>query len=254
MSKVIAIAQHKGGVGKTVTTVNLGASLAELGKRVLVIDIDPQASLTQSFGNNPSELEHSIYNALAQTDLPLDAVMLDTTVADLKLIPSHINLSVAEMEFSGRVGRERILTKKLDPIRDSFDFILIDCPPTLSLLTINALAAADSVILPIQCELLTVYGLKYLIDTIKLVREEVNPNLEIEGYLLTMYDGRTRLGDEVVQNIRLTFGSDVFDTVIRRRIILAEAPASGKPITSYARASEGADDYRELAQELLRRG
>lgn len=253
MSKIIAMSQHKGGVGKTVSTINLGATLAEIGKKVLLVDMDPQAALTQSLGFNPAELELSIYDALAHTEVAMNQVMMKSQVDNLELVPSHINLAVADLQFAGRVGRERILRKKLDSVRDKYDFILIDCPPTLGLLTINALAAADSVIMPIQCELLSLYGLKHLLDTIQLVREEVNDCLQIKGFLLTMYDGRTRLSRDVEENVRETFGSLVFETVIRRRIKLAEAPAAGQPITVFASSSDAASDYRRLARELLNR-
>lgn len=253
MGKVIAVSQHKGGAGKTVTCVNLGASLAEMGKAVLLVDTDPQAALTLSLGINPTELKRSIYDALAHADVPLSEIVLNSQVAGLAVVPSHINLAVADLQFGGRVGRERMLRKKLDPMRHDYDFILIDCGPTLGLLTINALAAADSVIIPIQCELLSLYGLKHLLDTINLVREELNEGLEIEGFLLTMYDARTRLSEEVAENIRKTFGDQVFHTVIRRRVKLAEAPAAGSPITVYAGHSEAAEDYRNLAKELLNR-
>lgn len=254
MAKVIAIAQHKGGAGKTVTTVNLGASLAELGKRVLAVDTDPQAALTISLGINPTNLERSIYDALADANVPLGDIVLNSQIDNLSIAPSHINLAVADLEFGGRVGRERMLRKKLDPVRPYYDFILIDCGPTLGLLTINALAAADSVLIPIQCELLSLYGLKHLLDTIDLVREELNEDLVIEGFLLTMYDARTRLSKEVTENIRKTFGDQVFQTIIRRRIKLAEGPAAGSPVTIYAGRSEAAEDYRNLAKELLTRG
>ncbi|MFQ5613216.1 MAG: ParA family protein [Anaerolineae bacterium] len=251
MGKVIAVSQHKGGAGKTVTCVNLGACLAEMGKFVLLIDTDPQAALTLSLGINPTELERSIFDVIARPNLPLSEVVLNSQVSGLAVCPSHINLAVADLQFGGRVGRERMLKKKLDPVRDDYDFILIDCGPTLGLLTINALTAADSVLIPIQSELLSLYGLKHLLDTIKLVCEELNENLEIEGFLLTMYDARTRLSEEVAENVRRTFGNQVLDTVIRRRIKLAEAPAAGSPITVYAGHSEAAEDYRNLARELL---
>jgi chromosome partitioning protein len=254
VSKVVALAQHKGGVGKTSTCINLGACLAEAGKRVLLIDMDPQAALTESFGINPAQLKLSVYDVLADTDLPLGNILLETSIAGLAIAPSHINLAVADLQFGGRVGRERILRKKMDSIRQDYDYIFIDCAPTLGLVTINALAAADSVIVPIQCELLSIYGLKYLLDTIALVQQEVNEGLTIEGYLLTMYDARTRLSEEVAQNVRQTFGEQVFETVIRRRIILAEAPAAGRPITEYASSSDSADDYRRLAKELMNHG
>lgn len=253
MSKIIAMSQHKGGVGKTVSTINLGAALAEIGKKVLLVDMDPQAALTQSLGFNPAELDLSIYDVLAHSEVAMSEVMMKSQVDGLELVPSHINLAVADLQFAGRVGRERILRKKLDPVRDGYDFILIDCPPTLGLLTINALAAADSVIMPIQCELLSLYGLKHLLDTIELVREEVNDSLQIGGFLLTMYDGRTRLSRDVEENVRETFDSLVFKTVIRRRIKLAEAPAVGQPITVFASRSDAAKDYRHLARELLSR-
>ena len=254
MGKVIALAQHKGGIGKTSTCVNLGASMAEVGRKVLLIDIDPQAALTQSLGINPSDLRQSIYDVLANAELSLCEVLVETEVPGLAIVPSHINLAVADLQFSGRVGRERMLKKKLDPVREQYDFVFIDCGPTLGLLTINALAAADSVIIPIQTELLSVYGLKHLLDTINLVKEEINNELEIEGYLLTMYDARTQLSKGVAENVRSTFGDQVFETVIRRRVKLAEAPAAGKPITIYARRSDAAQDYRQLAKELLNHG
>jgi len=255
MSKVVAVSQHKGGVGKTITCASLGASLTEIGNvTVLLVDLDPQAALTQSLGINPAKLERSIYDAMAGADLPLSDIVIETQIPGLALVPSHINLAVAELEFGGRVGRERLLKKKLDPIRDDYDFALIDCGPNLGLLTINALTAADSVIIPIQCEVLSLYGMKHLLDTINLVREELNEGLVLEGVLLTMYDSRTRISQDVVDNVRQTFGQQVFETIIRRRIKLAEAPATGTPITVYAAQSEAAEDYRNLAREMLKRG
>ena len=251
MGKTTALVQHKGGVGKSSTCVNLGASLAEMGKHVLLVDMDPQAALTQSFGVNPAELPKSIYDVLASADLRLAEIVIQSKITGLSIVPSNINLAVADLQFGGRVGRERMLKKKLDPLKQQYDWILIDCGPTLGLLTINALAAADSVIIPIQCEFLSLYGLKHLLDTINLVREEINDDLTIEGYLLTMYDARTRLSEDVAQNVRQTFGYKVFETVIRRRTKIAEAPATGSPITVYAGHSEAAEDYRNLARELL---
>ncbi|MHB1357148.1 MAG: ParA family protein [Anaerolineae bacterium] len=251
MGKIMALAQHKGGIGKTSTCVNLGACLAEMGQRVLLVDIDPQAALTQSMGINPAELSRTIYDVLANPDLPLAEIIIPSKIAGLGVVPSNINLAVADLQFSGRVGRERMLKKKLTPIKGNYDLILIDCGPTLGLLTINALAAADAVIIPIQCELLSLYGLKHLLDTINLVKQEINDDLAIEGYLLTMYDARTRLSADVAENARQTFGDLVFKTVIRRRSKIAEAPATGNPITVYANHSEAAEDYRQLARELL---
>ena len=254
MGKIIALAQHKGGIGKTSTCVNLGACLAEIGQRVLLVDIDPQEALTQSLGINPAELEHSLYDALANPDLPLSEIVIPTQLTGLEVVPSNINLAVADLQFAGRVGRERILKKKLDPLKGEYHIILVDCGPTLGLLTINALAAAHSVIIPIQCELLSIYGLKHLLDVVELVKQEINEDLAIEGYLLTMYDGRTRLSADAAENVRRTFGDQVFQTVIRRRVKIAEAPATGSPITVYASHSEAADDYRQLAKELLSHG
>ncbi len=251
MGKTTALVQHKGGVGKSSTCVNLGASLTEMGKRVLLVDLDPQAALTQSLGVNPAELEKSIYDVLASADMRLAEIVIQSAISGLFIVPSNINLAMAELQFGGRVGRERILKKKLDPLKQQYDWILLDCGPTLGLLTINALAAADSVIIPIQCEFLSLYGLKHLLDTINLVKEEINENLTIDGYLLTMYDARTRLSEEVAQNVRRTLGDKVFETVIRRRTKIAEAPATGSPVTVYAGHSEAAEDYRKLAKELL---
>jgi chromosome partitioning protein len=253
MGKVIAVAQHKGGAGKTATCVNLGASLAEMDKHILLIDLDPQASLTISFGFNPADLDQSIYDVLANPDLALDAIILNSQSSGVSIAPSHINLSVANLEFAGRIGRERILKKKIDPIKDRYDYIFLDCGPSLGLLTINALCAADSALIPIQSELLSVYGLRHLLNTIDLVREELNPDLAIEGFLLTMYDARTRMSKGVEDNIRGTFGDQVFNTIIRRRVRLAEGPALGEPITIHAPRSEGAEDYRNLAKELVSR-
>jgi len=254
VARVIAVAQHKGGAGKTVTCVNLGASLTELGKDVLLVDIDPQAALTLSLGINPANLEQSIYDVLADPGLSLEKIILNSQIPHLFVAPSHINLAVASLQFGGRIGRERLLKKKLDPLRSNYGFIFLDCPPALELLTINALAAADSVIIPIQCELLSLYGLKHLLETITLVQGELNEGLDIEGFLLTMYDARTRLSKEVMENVQKTLGDKVFQTVIRRRVKLAEAPAAGSPITLYAGRSEAAEDYRDLAKELLSRG
>lgn len=253
MGKIIAVAQHKGGAGKTVTCVNLGASLAEMGKSVLLVDLDPQASLTTSFGINAADLDQSIYDVLAKPDLGLEEIILNSQSPGVAIAPSHINLSVANLEFAGRIGRERILKKKIKSVENDYDYIFLDCGPSLGLLTINALTAADSILIPIQCEVLSVYGLKHLLNTIDLVKEELNQDLVIEGFLLTMYDARTRMSKGVEDNVRGTFGDQVFETIIRRRIRLAEGPAVGEPITVHAPRSEGAEDYRNLAKELITR-
>ena len=253
MAKVICIAQHKGGTGKTVTCINLGAAIAELGKNVLLMDLDPQASLTVSMGINPVGLTHSMHKVISDPAFPIEHIITNSQVPNLAIAPSHIDLAVVETQLAARIGREKALYKKLAPIRNNFDYIFLDCPPSLSLLTLNALAAADSIIIPIQCQPLALYGVKHLLQVISTVREELNENLAIEGILLTMLDRRTRLSREVAEQVRATFHEMVFQTVIYQRIKLAEGAVQGNPITVYASFSEGADDYRNLAKEFLER-
>ncbi len=253
MTRIIAIVSQKGGVGKTATAQNLGWELAQNRKRTLLVDFDPQSNLTSGFGISLTEPRLTVYNAMQEPDKASRCVeQLDDY---LYILPANLDLAGAELQLGNQMFAERNswLRDGLRTLVDQYDFILIDCPPTLGLLTINALAAADSVIMPIQCELLSLYGLKHLLDTIQLVREEVNDRLQIEGFLLTMYDGRTRLSRDVEENVRETFGSLVFEAVIRRRIKLAEAPAAGQPITVFAPNSDAAADYRQLARELLNR-
>jgi len=250
MGKVIAVAQHKGGTGKTVTCVNLGAALAEIGRKVLLVDVDPQASLTISFGISPPELDQSIYNVLADPECSLEEIIMEGQPDGVFVAPSHIDLAAADLEFAGQIGREKKLAKVLSPFKDQYDYTLLDCGPTLNLLAVNALTAADSVLIPIQCELLSVYGLSHLLKTIDVIREELNQDLSIEGFVLTMYDARTIISERVVENIRARFGDQVFQSIIRRRVKLAEGPASGTPIIVHAPRSDGAKDYRELAREL----
>ena len=250
MGKIIAVAQHKGGTGKTTTCINLGASLCDMGKTVLVVDLDPQASLTVSLGINPLQVEKSIHQVLVDPNVDMKDAILRPTL-NFFVVPSHLDLAMAESELVGKIGREKALHKKLAPLKEDFDYIFIDCPPTLGILVVNALAAADSVLIPIQCEPLTFYGVKHLIQIINLVREEVNPALKIEGVIRTMYDRRTKLSEEVSDSIQQTFGDLVFSTIIYRHVKFAEGPVHEIPINFYASRSAGADEYRNLAKELL---
>jgi len=253
MGKVIAVAQHKGGTGKTTTCLNLGASLCDLGKSVLVIDLDPQASLTVSLGINPLEVEKSIHQVLVDPGVDMKDAVIRRLTLNFFVVPSHVDLAMAESELVGRIGREKTLEKKLAPLKKDYDYIFIDCPPTLGVLVVNALAAADSVLIPIQCEPLTFYGVKHLLQVINLVREEVNPALKIAGILRTMYDRRTKLSEEVSVSIQEALGDLVFNTIIYRHIKFAEGPVHEMPINFYASKSAGADEYRDLAKELLAR-
>lgn len=251
MGKIIAVAQHKGGTGKTTTCINLGASLCDMGKTVLVVDLDPQASLTVSLGINPLQVEKSIHQVLVDPNVDMKDAILRRPTLNFFVVPSHLDLAMAESELVGKIGREKALHKKLAPLKEDFDYIFIDCPPTLGILVVNALAAADSVLIPIQCEPLTFYGVKHLLQIINLVREEVNPALKIEGVLRTMYDRRTKLSEEVSDSIQQTFGDLVFSTIIYRHVKFAEGPVHEIPINFYASRSAGADEYRNLAKELL---
>ena len=251
MGKIIAVAQHKGGTGKTTTCINLGASLCDMGKTVLVIDLDPQASLTVSMGIDPLQVEKSIHHVLVDPSVDMKDAMQRRPTLSFFVVPSHLDLAMAESELAGKIGREKALHKKLSPLKEQFDYIFIDCAPTLGILAINALAAADSVLIPIQCEPLTFYGVKHLLQIIDLVREEVNPALKIEGVLRTMYDRRTKLSEEVSSSILQTFGDLVFATIIYRHVKFAEGPVHEMPINFYATRSAGAVEYRNLAKELL---
>ncbi len=253
MGKIIAVAQHKGGTGKTTTCLNLGASLCDLGKTVLVVDLDPQASLTVSMGINPTQVEKSIHDVLVDPKLEMKDAMIRRPTLSFFVVPSHLDLAMAESELAGKIGREKSLQKKLAPLKGDFDYIFIDCPPTLGILTVNALTAADSVLIPIQCEPLTLYGVKHLLQIINLIREDVNPALKIEGVLRTMYDRRTKLSEEVSDSIKETFGDLVFSTIIYRHIKFAEGPVHELPINFYASNSPGAAEYRCLAKELFER-
>ena len=250
MSRVYAVANQKGGVGKTTTVVSIGAYLAAAGKRVLLVDIDPQANATSSLGFDKNSLQRSIYHAIVD-DLPLERILTLTKRLGLDLIPSNPALAGAEIELVGMMAREHRLKRALSPLRDRYDYVLIDCPPSLGLLTVNALTAADEVIIPVQCEYLPMEGLAQLLYTIELVRVNLNPKLGIRGLLMTMYDARTSLAQQVVDEVRAHFSSKVFRTVIPRSVRLSEAPSYGEPILDYAPNSPGGLAYQALAQEIV---
>jgi chromosome partitioning protein len=254
MGKIIAVAQHKGGTGKTTTCINLGASLCDMGKSVLIIDLDPQASLTVSVGIDPLQVEKSIHQILVDPAVDVKSTIIKKENLSFSVVPSHVDLAMAEAEMAGMIGREKILQKKLVPVKNDFDYIFVDCPPTLGILVLNALAAADSVLIPIQCEPLTLYGVKHLLQVINLIKEEINPGIKIEGVLRTMYDRRTKLSQDVSESIVQTFGDLVFSTIIYRRTKFAEGPLHEMPINDYASKSIGAEEYRNLAKEILSRG
>jgi len=252
MGKIIAIANQKGGVGKTTTSVNLAASLAALEKKVLLIDIDPQANSSNGVGIDSKKNENTIYEILID-NLDPKLTILDTELDYLKLIPSHINLVGAEIEMINLENRENILKKALLTIKDDFDYLIIDCPPSLGLLTLNSLTAADSVLIPVQCEYYALEGLGQLLNTISIVRYHLNPGLEIEGVLLTMHDSRLRLSNQVVDDVKSHFGKKVFDTLITRNVRLSESPSHGKPVLLYDAISQGSKNYLSLASEVINR-
>lgn len=249
MSQVYAAANQKGGVGKTTTVVNLGAYLAEAGKRVLLVDVDPQANATSSLGVDKNALRSSIYDAIIG-DTPLESVLTLTERLGLDLIPSAPALAGAEIELVSMFSREHRLQRALQPVRERYDYVLIDCPPSLGLLTINALTAADEVIIPIQCEYLPLEGLTQLLRTVDLVRRNLNPELGIKGLLMTMFDARTNLAQQVVDEVRRHFPDSTFRTIVPRSVRLSEAPSYGEPILDYAPSSPGAVAYRALAREI----
>lgn len=253
MPHVYALANQKGGVGKTTTAVNLAAYLAAAGKRVLLIDCDPQANATSSLGFSADELEASLYDALIE-QTPLDHVIMLTGQLLLDLVPSAPKLAGADVEMVSMIGRERLMQRLLEPVLKRYDHVVMDCPPSLSLLTVNALTAASSgVIIPIQCEYLPLEGLGRLTHTIGLVREHLNPKLRISGIIMTMFDGRTNLAQDVVNEVRQHFPNETFETIIPRSVRLSEAPSYGQPILAYAPASPGALAYQAMANELLAR-
>jgi chromosome partitioning protein len=251
VGKIISLANQKGGVGKTTTTISLGAALGELGQRVLLVDFDPQGALSVGVGVNSPELDQTVYNLILDRSIGFEDVVQKTNVSGVDLLPGNIDLSAAEVVLVSEVAREQVLKRALAPVRHDYDFILIDCPPSLGLLTINALTASDSVVIPLECEFFALRGMALLVDTIEKVRDRLNPELEIEGIVATMYDGRTHHSREVLDRVRAAFGARLFKTVVPRTIRFAEAPVAGEPITTYAGDSKGAAAYRSLAKEVL---
>lgn len=249
MGKVIAVANQKGGVGKTTTAVNVSTILAKKGKRVILIDADPQGNATSGLGVD-KETEYSTYDLLVD-DVDIISVLQDTCVKTLKICPSNVNLAGAEVELVSKMSREQRLKEKIDTIRDDVDFVIIDCPPSLGLITLNAFTAANSVLIPVQCEYYALEGLGQLINTIELVKKHLNKNLEIEGAVLTMYDVRTNLSNQVVREVKRYFDDKVYKTVIPRNVKLSEAPSFGMPISLYDPKSKGARCYEKLTKEVL---
>ena len=252
MGRTIAIANQKGGVGKSTTAINLSACLAEAGKRVLTVDIDPQGNTTSGLGTDKNGVEYTLYELLLGDCDPKDCI-IENVVERVDLIPSNVNLSGAEIELVGIEEREYILKNVLERIKEGYDYIIMDCPPSLSMLTINALTAADSVLVPIQCEYYALEGLSQLIHTIELVQERLNKKLEIEGVVFTMYDARPNLSLEVVENVKENLNQNIYKTIIPRNVRLAEAPSYGLPINMYDPKSTGAESYRLLAEEVINR-
>lgn len=252
MGKIIAIANQKGGVGKTTTAINLAASLAVLEKKVLMLDADPQANATSGSGFDLRNVKTSIYECLIDEVNPND-IILNSEIEGLDLLPSHIDLVGAEIEMLNMPNRERMLKAVIDKIEKKYDYILIDCSPSLGLITVNALTAADSIMIPVQCEYFALEGLGKLLNTIKIIQSRLNPELQIEGFVLTMYDSRLRLSNQVVEEVRRHFQQMVFDTIIQRNVKISEAPSFGKPVIMYDAESKGSLNYLNLAREVLQK-
>ncbi|WP_096272221.1 ParA family protein [Paucisalibacillus globulus] len=253
MGKIMSIANQKGGVGKTTSSVNLSACLAYLGNKVLLVDIDPQGNATSGVGINKADMNQCVYNVLVE-DLPAREVCVPTNVDNLDIIPATIQLAGAEIELVPTISREIRLKKALDELRDYYDYIIIDCPPSLGLLTLNALTASDTVLIPVQCEYYALEGLSQLLNTIRLVQKHLNKELMIEGVLLTMLDARTNLGLQVIEEVKKYFQDKVYNSIIPRNIRLGEAPSHGQPIITYDPKSKGAEVYLELAKEVMANG
>lgn len=252
MGKVISLANQKGGVGKTTTTINLAASLAVLEKKVLIIDADPQANATSGLGFDVNNVQASIYECIID-EIDASKAVLKSQVENLDLIPSHIDLVGAEIEMLNLPNREKLLRNAIAGLKEEYDFIFIDCSPSLGLITVNALTASDSIIIPVQCEYFALEGLGKLLNTIKIIQSRLNPNLAIEGFLLTMFDGRLNLSNQVYEEVKHHFQEMVFDTVIQRNVKLSEAPSYGKPVVLYDASSKGAINHMNLAREILQR-
>ncbi len=250
MGRIIAVANQKGGVGKTTTSINLSAALAERGKKVLLIDTDPQGNATSGFGVEKNELDYTIYELILE-ECGIRDCIIDDVIPNVSIIPSNVNLAAAEIELIGVDRKEFILKNEVDYVFDKYDYIIIDCPPSLNMLTINAMTTANSILVPIQCEYYALEGLSQLIHTVNLVKERLNPSLSMEGVVFTMFDSRTNLSTQVVENVKSNLHGYIFETVIPRNIRLAEAPSYGMPIIKYDAKSTGAEAYLSLADELL---
>lgn len=253
MGRIIAVANQKGGVGKTTTAINLSSCLASLGKKVLAVDMDPQGNMTSGLGIDKNEVEYTVYE-LILGQVGIEKVICKDALENLDVLPTNINLSAAEIELIGVEEKEFIIRKEVDKVKKNYDFIVIDCPPSLSMLTINAMTTADSVLVPIQCEYYALEGLSQLIHTIDLVKERLNPELKIEGVVFTMYDARTNLSLQVVENVKDNLQQTIYKTIIPRNIRLAEAPSHGLPINLYDPKSSGAESYMLLAEEVINKG
>lgn len=252
MGRIVAIANQKGGVGKTTTSINLSACLAEKGKKVLAIDLDPQGNMTSGLGVDKDEVDNTVYELILD-ECSIRESITETVVDGLSIIPSNVHLAGAEIELLGINDKEYILKSSVDYIKDDYDFIIIDCPPSLNMLTVNAMTTADTILVPIQCEYYALEGLSQLIHTINLVQERLNPNLQIEGVVFTMYDVRTNLSNQVVDTVKENLDANIYKTMIPRNIRLAEAPSYGIPINMYDSRSAGAESYRSLADEIISR-